>query len=239
MNSQHPLVLDIETLPLAAALNEVYPRDDRSPPSNWKDAAKIAEWYVADEKKWRTNRVHECSLNPRLGRVLCIGMTTEDNKDVSVTFAKTEADEPKLLRAFWETIGMEAGEVVTWHGSWDLRFLIIRSMVHGINPTVRPETVRAWFRKYSTYPHFDVRAVLTNWEQYEPGDLTEWARFFSLPERPENIRHLTGADVARLYAEGDFTTLELYAAWDVADTQRLYERVAPMLDTRPELKLSA
>lgn len=239
MNSLHPLVIDVETLPLAAALQELYPRADRQPPSNWKDPAKIAEWYEADERKWRDNRVKECSLNPRLGRVLCIGYTTEDNQDASVNFAKTEADEPALLRAFWETIGMESGEVVTWNGQWDLRFLIIRSMVHGIRPTVRSEIVRGWFRRYSTYPHFDVRAVLTNWDQYESGDLTEWSRFFNLPERDEAIRHLTGADIARLYAEGNIVAIEAYCAADVNDTRLLYERVAPMLDNKPELRMSA
>lgn len=228
----NPLVLDIETLPLAASLNEPYPKDERTPPSNYKNADAIANWYTRDETEWRANRVKACSVNPRLGRVLCMGVTTEDNNNASVTFAHTEADEPALLRSFWQTMGMEAGEVVTWNGAWDLRFLVIRSMVHGITPTLRPETIAGWFRRYSTFPHFDCRGVLTNWQWGVEGEgLHEWAKTFGLPERPDAIRGLTGADVSRLFTEGKLATIEEYCAWDVMDTKRVYAQIAPMFDT--------
>lgn len=227
----NPMVLDIETLPLAAALDLPYPKDERSAPSNYKDPEKIAAWFEADERKWRESRVKECSVNPRLGRVLCVGMTTEDGADATVTFAKTEADEKQLLFDLWREIGVQAGELVTWNGSWDLRFILIRSMYHGLKPTVRAETIAAWFRRYSLFPHFDCRQAVNNWQTFTEGEgLHEWAAFFHLPERPETIRGLTGADVARLYADGKITTIEEYCAWDVMDTKRIYEQLAVMYD---------
>ena len=228
----NPLILDIETLPLAASLNEPYPRSERTPPSNYKNADAIAGWYERDEREWRANRVKACSINPRLGRILCIGYSTEDNIDAAVSFAKTEEEEPKLLRAFWETMGMEAGEVVTWNGTWDLRFIVVRSLVHRITPTVRPEIIAGWFRRYSTFPHFDCRGVLTNWQWGVEGEgLHEWAKTFGLPERPESIRGLTGADVCQLFADGKIATIEEYCGWDVMDTKRIYEQLAPMFDS--------
>jgi hypothetical protein len=234
----NPLVLDIETLPLAAALELPYPRDERTPPSNYKNPDAIEGWYERDERDWRDKRVKACSINPRLGRVLCMGVTTEDNTDVAVTFAKSEAEEPKLLRAFWETMAMEGGEVVTWNGQWDLNFMVIRSMVHKITPTIRPEQIAGWFRRYSVYPHFDCRAVLTRWQWGVEGEgLHEWAGTFGLPERPETIRGLTGGDVSRLYAEGKITTIEEYCGWDVKETKHIYETLAPMYDAKHHLAM--
>lgn len=241
MKIDNPFVIDIETIPLRASLDMEYPRDLRTPPSNYKKDDAIAEWYVRDEKTWRENRVKECSINPRLGRVLCIGMTTDDSSDATTSFAMREEDEAKLLRDFWYEAGMAGGRVVTWNGTFDLRYLVIRSMLHGVTPTVRPETIRDWFRRYSTFPHFDCRAVIHNWNQYEEGEgLHEWAAFFGLPERDESLRGITGADVARLFTEGKTTTIEAYCACDVMDTKRIYERLAVMFDhKRADLKLSA
>lgn len=228
----NPLILDLETLPLAASLDVPYPRSERTPPKNYTKDDAIAGWYERDEREWRANRVKACSLNPRLGRILCVGVSTEDNTDASVTFAKTEADERRLLEMTWETIGMEAGEVVTWNGTFDLRYIVVRSLILNVRPSVRPEIITGWFRRYSTFPHFDCRAVLTNWQWGVEGEgLHEWAQSFGLPERPESIRDLTGADVSRLFAEGKITTIEEYCAWDVMDTKRVYAQLAPMFDT--------
>lgn len=231
--TESPFIIDIETLPLRASLDEPYPRELRQPPANYKAADAIAGWYERDEKQWRENRVKHCSLNPRLGRVLCIGMTTNDGTDATTSFAMREEDEAKLLRGFWYEAGMAGGRVVTWNGTFDLRFILIRSLYHGIDPTVRPETVNAWFRRYTVFPHFDCRAVLNNWSQYEEDEgLASWSKFFGLPEREEPIRGLGGADVARLFAEGQTTLIEAYCACDVMDTKRIYERLAPTYDAR-------
>lgn len=229
---QNPMCLDLETLPLLSALTEPYPEGERPPPANYRDPVKIQEWRETDERKWRDGRVKQCSLNPRLGRILCVGMSSSDGTDAAVNFAKTEDDEASLLRIVWDEIGMEGGEVVTWNGGFDLRFLVIRSMVHRINPTVRAETIRGWFRRYSTYPHFDCRAVLNNWETFAEGEgLTEWAKFFGLLEREEAIKNLTGADVSRLFAEGNLTLIEAYNAADIRDIKDIYERLAPTFTT--------
>lgn len=230
---QNPFVVDIETIPLAASLEVEYPRELRQPPSNYKNAEAIAAWHERDEKAWRDGRVKQCSLNPRLGRVLCIGMTTEDSTDATTAFAKREEDEAKLLRDFWHEAGMAGGQVVTWNGTFDLRFLILRSLAHGVRPTVRPEIINGWFRRYYTHPHFDCRAVIHNWQQYEEDEgLREWAAYFGLPQREEGIATVSGADVARLFADGEIVKLETYCACDVMDTLRVYEKLAPMFDAK-------
>jgi predicted PolB exonuclease-like 3'-5' exonuclease len=131
-----------------------------------------------------------------------------------------------MLEAFWEEVAKEQGQVVTWNGTWDLRFIIIRSMVHGLTPTLPAATIRAWFRKYATFPHFDCRAVVTNWEPYKAGEgLNEWSRFFGIDGKAEGM---SGADVYPLYLLGHFAEIEQYCAQDVAATKAVYAKLAPM-----------
>lgn len=216
---------DIETIPLEKALKEPYPEASRPAPSNYKDPVKIAEWREKDIAAWAAARSKECSLNPRLGRVLAIGFAWDDC-DASTGIAKRESDEKRLLEVFWEEVAKEQGHVVTWNGVWDLRFIVIRSMVHGITPSLPAATIRAWFRRYSTSPHFDCRAVLTNWEPYKAGEgLAEWSEFFGVDGKAEGM---SGADVYPLYLKEDFVAIEAYCAQDVAATKAVYHRIAPM-----------
>ena len=219
------IYLDIESVPCEAALREPYPEASRPAPANYKDPAKIAEWREKDIAAWAAARSKECSLNPRLGRVLAIGFAWDDC-DASTAIAKTEAQEKHVLEVFWEEVAKEKGQIVTWNGAWDLRFIVTRSMFHGITPTIRPEVVRSWFRKYSTHPHFDCRAVLTNWEPYKAGEgLDVWSEFFGLDGKADGM---SGADVYPLYLAGNFVAIESYCAQDVAATKAVFKKIAPM-----------
>ena len=223
-NSGLPLVLDIETVPLASALAMPYPNADRLPPSNYKNEDAIAKWRDADRVKWAGERAKECSINPRLGRVLCIGMSGAVQQVVT---AETEADEPAILNTFWGAVlENPTGQIVTWNGMWDLRFLVIRSLAHKITPSVSAETIRGWFAKYRTYPHFDCKAVLTNWENRAEGEgLSEWSAFLGGDGKTQGM---SGADVFPLYQLGHFDEIASYCAQDVRATHDIYERIAPM-----------
>lgn len=218
------IVLDIETVPLASALETPYPEATRTPPGNYKSEDAIAKWRTNDRAEWQQGRAKECSLNPRLGRVLCIGYAG-DYSDVML--AKDEAEEPKVLTAFWNLASSNGdGVVVTWNGQWDLRFIVIRSLAHGITPKLSPTTIRAWFAKYRTHPHFDCKAVLTNWEPFKAGEgLSEWASFLGCDGKCDGM---TGADVVPLYQLGHFDEITSYCAQDVAATHAVYQRIAPM-----------
>jgi predicted PolB exonuclease-like 3'-5' exonuclease len=215
-----PLVIDIETVPLADSLTASYPTADRTPPANYKSEETIAKWREQDRVKWENDRVSQCSLNARLGRVLCLG-TSE-----GVFTAVEEADEPVVLQEFWNRVLRHDGQVVTWNGGWDLRFLIVRSLYHDIEPSVSGETVSRWFRKYTTEPHFDCKAVLLNWDVRIAGEgLDQWAKFLGLPGKTEG---LSGADVYPLYLAGHLDEIADYCAADVAATQAIYERIQPI-----------
>lgn len=210
-----PLVFDIETLPLAASLSAPYVADDHSPPASYKLPEAIASWHAKNAEKWSTNRAKECSINPRLGRVLCLGTQS------GTTYAMTEAEEKGLLEDFWSQAHAHAGRIVTWNGmGFDARFIMIRSLVHRIAMPV-PETVlRGWFRRYSFDPHFDVKAALCNWDLLSKEGLDEWAAFFGLPEKPGGI---DGSDVHFLFEQGRHDEIQAYCQHDAKTTEALYD----------------
>ena len=134
-NEREAIVLDIETVPLEAALTVPYPAEDRQPPANYKDQEAIDRWRQADAAKWAAERVKACSLNPRLGRILCIGTTR------GVLMAQTPAEEANVLDAAWRELKHAGGKVVTWNGSWDLRFILLRSLALGVPVPLPPSIV--------------------------------------------------------------------------------------------------
>lgn len=221
--STTPLVLDIETVPLADALAAPYPEADRNPPANYKSDEAIAKWREQDRAAWQTARVKECSLNPRLGRIVSLGMK---HGETELYYDATDVrDEERLLMRFWDTVSAARGKVVTWNGSWDLRFLLLRSIAHEITPLVAPSITQQWFKRYATFPHFDCKAVLTNWDAPRAGEgLTEWASFLGLEGKTEGT---TGADVYGMVQRNEWDRVKEYCMADVRATAAVYEKIAP------------
>lgn len=219
------VVLDIETVPLLESLDAEYPVSDRQPPANYKSDEAIATWRDTDKAKWASELVKTCSLNPRLGRVLCLGWQVLGD-DTVVTYAADEAEERLALMRFWELMENAQGRVVTWNGSFDLRFLLIRSLVHGVEPTVAPAVIRGWFRKYQSEPHTDVKMLLLNWPSgYPSGEgLDEWATALSIGGKLEGM---SGDKVYPLYQLGHHDEISRYCASDVEATANLYRRIEP------------
>lgn len=213
------LVLDIETVPLRASLDAEYIAADFSPPSTY-GAEAAAKWHVRNERTWRGKLAKECSVNPRLGRVLCIGTS------VGVLYAMDESFEADMLREFWRLAAAANGYIIGWNSVWDLRFLLVRSMVHAVAPTVSAATVREWFKRYTVFPHFDCKAVLLNWDtKVVAGEgLDEWAKALGVEGKTDGM---DGGDVAWMYDEGQHALIQEYCAQDVATTAAIFARVAP------------
>src|SRR5688572_10367955 len=136
------LYLDVETLPLASSLAAPYPDAERLPPGNYKNPDAIAGWREKDRAAWSDQRAKECSLTPRLGRIVCVGWAI-DGGDVHTRIAAVEGAEVMLLDAVWELIE-EADRIVTFNGNFDLRFVAVRSMIHGIRPHSTVGRVADW-----------------------------------------------------------------------------------------------
>lgn len=222
------LVLDIETTALASSLGLSYPDGERNPPSTWKDPAKIAEWRERDREKWTSEIAKTAALNPRLGRIVCVGWDYAQNGVTEpigpfALAAQTERAEAGLIAQLWARIGEANGQIITFNGlSFDIPWLLFRSMVNGVKPTVPVKTLRDWTRRYSYSPHMDLRAVLTNWDNRATGTLTDWATCLGIPCADTT----KGSDIHALYQAGDFDAIAEHCRADVQTTKQLYQRVS-------------
>lgn len=223
------LVLDIETVPLAAALAAPYPADERTPPANYKSEEAIGKWRERDLATWQEDRAKACSVNPRLGRVLCVGMA--DGEGVQVPYAPTEADEADVLRAFWTSVSLTGlripATLVTWNGSWDLRFLLVRSLLNRVDIPVDPHVLRDWQRPYNTINHTDVKRVLVGDGLTKGEGLDEWAAAFGLPGKTAGW---TGASVWPAFQAGRHEDISRYCEADVEATRALYHRIRHLVE---------
>lgn len=222
-------VIDIETVPLAASMAAPYPESERQPPANYKNADAIDAWRERDRLAWAQERAKTCSLSPRLGRVLCVGVG--HSADTVVHYGLEERDEREILRAFWDSItdhGLQMPcKAVTWNGAWDLRFLLVRSVIHGLDIPVDAHIIRDWQRPYNTDWHTDVKRVLVG-DQITKGEgLDEWSQAFGLPGKTGGW---TGASVYPAYLEKRHTEIAEYCHADVAATRALYLRVAHLVE---------
>lgn len=218
-----PLVLDIETVPTEAALALPYPEAERNPPGNYSKPDTIAAWREKDRAAWEIERIKAYSLNPRQGRILCLGYTVDDAAPLAFV-AATEDRESAALRDYWTVAEQCGGRIVTWNGAWDLRFIVVRSLVNGVEPTLPSDTIRSWFRRYVVEPHCDVKALLTNWDPRD-GHLNEWCQCLGIPGKSDGI---DGSKVYELYRAGEFNAIANYCKQDVNATRALYLKVARM-----------
>lgn len=218
------LYLDLETVPLAASMAAPYPDADRLPPSNYKNPEAIASWREKDRATWLDGRTKECSLTPRLGRVLTLGWAVDD-QPVCVKTARSEEEEVLLLDGAWEMIE-SADRLVTFNGNFDLRFILVRSIVHGIRPHIQASSIADWFKRYTTWPHFDCRSVLTGWDDKQSGTLHEWSATFGIQSEDT----CSGADIYALSQVEEWDAIEAHCRSDVTLTRELYRRIAHMFD---------
>jgi len=216
-------VIDIETVPLAASMAMPYPAAERQPPANYRNADAIDNWRERDRLVWAQERAKTCSLSPRLGRVLCVGMAAPG--DEQVYYAATEDAEREVLRSFWDEVNEY--KVVTWNGSWDLRFLVVRSLLLGVTIPVDAHIVRSWAKPYNTVWHVDVKRALVGDGVVKGEGLDEWAQAFGLPGKTDGW---TGASVYPAYLEGRHDEIREYCAGDVFATRDLYLRVAHIIE---------
>ena len=213
------LVLDIETVPTDLAMQVPYNEADNPPPANYAKPEAIAGHHDKGRIAYAAKRAKECSVNPRLGRVLAIGLASVEGGP-EMLYAETPADEQMILNKFWNTLAIYGKPLVTWNGAWDFRFLVVRSLRYRI---AIPSSVAPYFKRYSTDPHFDCKAVLMqDWAFRGAGEgLDEWAAFFGLAGKDG----MSGADVYPAFLAGEHAKIQTYCAADVAATAAIYNLI--------------
>lgn len=215
------LTLNIETVPTERALAIPFPADDyaHKVPEYAKEKdreERIAAWWLKTEARWREDQ--EYSLNPLWGRVVAIGQAVDDQEPEVFLSEDEDLEAGNVSECFREL----APTLITFNGlAFDLPFLRVRAAALGVNLSTSVPFSRLLAR-YRTDAHFDVRAVITNWDNRVKGTLADCCHAFGITPPVGS-----GADVWPAYQRGDFDFIEQHCRSNVEATRALYRRLAP------------
>ncbi|MBI2933043.1 MAG: ribonuclease H-like domain-containing protein [Planctomycetes bacterium] len=192
------LYLDIETLPVPPERVDVFLSTVKPP--------------CASEEE-RREAIAQTSLHAEFGRILCIGIWREPGMDGPEILAGPEAD---MLRRFWQ----QARGVRQYVGhnilSFDLPFLIKRSIVHGIPP------LPISLARYRSDQVYDTMEMWNFWSSRERISLDTLAKVLGLKSSKGEIN---GGCVAKVHAAGRDAEIYAYCMQDVRLTREIYKRM--------------
>lgn len=210
---------DIETIPIENL--------DKAQMDEYRKIMKglINKWYpnggytLSDLKDLR-NLAR--SVSPFLGKICVIGIHYKDDLGNVQTEALYGEDEGKLLTTFWSYLAQFGqGLFISFNGlGFDVPFIIKRSMFHRIVPT---NNSFLDLRRFSTWPHFDVKMILGDWDKYATGTLDLITNFLSIPSPKEGKVAAKGVYTA--YREGRLNEVADYCVRDVVATYEVYSVV--------------
>ena len=170
------------------------------------------------------------ALSGDFGRILCIGFADDDRAGLAEGVIgwdeETESfpvDERAMLEEFWDRMRGFRPSVdrIVGHNvfDFDLKFILKRSIVHDVRPTVDLS-----FARYRNQPIFDTMHEWERWGFNSRISLDKLARVLGLPSSKSN-----GIDGSSIYAHfmaGNHRAIRDYCAADVALTRAIYRRLA-------------
>ncbi len=148
------------------------------------------------------------------------GSEATDLVDGDVTYKRmTEAE---MLQNFWAGAA-KYNEVVTFNGrGFDIPFLMIRSAINHIRPTVDLMSNRYLNNQWRGPKHIDLQDQLTFYGALRKrGALHTWCRAFGI--KSPKADGVSGDDVAALFREKKFLDIARYNVGDLLATKALYE----------------
>ena len=176
-------------------------------------------------------------FSPLTGEIVAIGVLDCEKNQGAVYFQApgekikdfTEGNfkfkaltEKEMLESFWEG-AKKYGEFVSFNGrSFDAPFLMIRSAIHGVRPTVDLMQGRYLYQQRDA-KHIDLLDQLTFYgASAKKGSLHLWSRAFGIKSPKAN--GVSGDDVGRLFKEKKFKEIARYNTGDLIATKELYSR---------------
>jgi DNA polymerase elongation subunit (family B) len=169
------------------------------------------------------------ALDGNFGRLLCIGFSDEDDLGYAegVIGWDDEAnrftgDERRMLEEFWGRMRGFRPSVdrVVGHNvfDFDLKFLLKRSIILGVRPTVELS-----FARYRNRPIFDTMREWECWSHCTRVSLDTLALALGLGSSKAD--GVDGGRVHELFLSGEHEAIRDYCANDVALTRAIYRRM--------------
>ncbi len=181
---------------------------------------------------WETEEEYrKTGLDSSLGRILCIGYCEENEhgeiiekgcfgwNDETGTF---EEDESILLIDFWAYVkGFQKGlDLLIGHNilGFDLPFIIQRSVIHGIKPTVNFDLY-----KFQKTPVFD---TMLRWDFYAFKKSTSLKKLcYALGLQCPKSGDIEGSKLYEAFEQGKFEEIRTYCLQDVEATHNIWRKM--------------
>ena len=209
-NVSNTLIFDIETVPLLDSECTEIQREY----VNKRLAQRLKKEPELDPIKERRKIM---ALDPLVSRIACIGLFFPEVKLVQMLMDESEE---KMLKEFWGILAGFSGVFVSFNGkSFDIPYILRRSMLHEVEPTNRD------FLNYNAYnplpEHFDVMLQISGRDGYI--SLEQACHFFGFPSPKDGDVAAEGVEVA--FREGRWDDIKKYCERDLRSTYSLYMRV--------------
>ena len=213
------MVFDIETIPMQGKLSEMQQIEyDKKYIQKIKQRFGDKPEYTKEEQEYA--RGLTMATNYFLGEVVCIGLYRNDGKgnEGSIALVGTEKE---ILTRFWKNIKDFKGTFVSFNGNtFDVPFIVKRSLYHKILPT---NNNFLDLRRYRRWPHFDVKAVFSDWDNYATGTLASVCDFTGV-ESPKD-GEIKADGVEQAFLNGQINLIGEYCLRDVVATYKVYEQL--------------
>ncbi len=207
----------------------------------WESFDKSIKDYFIKRHESEENAKELLGLSPITGKIIVISMLDIENKKIYTFMDKQEtslfsneeevvvdnykvkyisSDERGILHNFWNTI-KNYDRFITYNGrSFDIPFIVARSIYHRLNPTKNILTNR-----YYKNEHFDIYDQLTGYNATRGYSLEMWCKTFGITNPKE--KGIDGSKVGDYYKKGLIKEIADYCNRDVIATAELFERIKP------------
>jgi hypothetical protein len=210
------LIIDVETVAIDDVATYLEPV---SAPSNYKDEAKIAA-YIAEETKRQTDKA---ALDIDLARIVAIGyrLVEKGVGDLGqVWLCRDETEEMttlgKLWDTFWKVYIPGHTVAITFNGlGYDLPLLLRRSLYLEVTAP------KLQLDRYKHIDAIDLMQILCMDGRLKMHGLQFYANRFKIPVEQD----ITGADIGKAVADGDWSAVERHCSADVQTTYLLAKRM--------------
>ncbi len=219
------LTFDIETIPIQKKLTPIQQEESE------KRIEAVLKRKFPNQEKYTDEEYEDAkglalSTTPYLGEIVCIGVhrTHADGSEQTYSFTGSESN---ILLDFWGLLSNFKGLFVSFNGlDFDTPFIIKRSMYHSIRPT---NNSFLDLKRFSRWPHFDVKAVIGDYDKYASGTLALICDFLGVPSPKEGDIKANG--VAKAYLDGQINLIAEYCVRDVIATYKCYQIISKYVYT--------
>jgi predicted PolB exonuclease-like 3'-5' exonuclease len=212
LNEEKLLFFDIETAPVVKELELDTPLFD-----SWE--YKVNKSGEMSNEEIIKSFSKEAGLYPEFAKIICIVVGKIQNKAISLV-TLNDPEEDTLLKKFNSVVNRNSGDKLTGFQNigFDTPFVFKRMIINGIkpHPSLDSSGLKPW--------EVDELDLSKYWQgtSFNRGSLINISVALGLPSPKDDI---SGADVGRVYWEGDLEKISKYCEKDVIATINVFKKM--------------